>query len=246
MQSQEQKSNRLINATSPYLLQHAYNPVDWFEWGQEALEKAKKEDKPILVSIGYSSCHWCHVMEHESFEDQDIAAIMNENFVSIKVDREERPDIDQIYMEAVQAMGINGGWPLNVFITPDQKPFYGGTYFPPQNWSQLLLQISKVYREKRSEVDASANDLARRLASSDLDRYRQKGNTEFKDEAIAKMADTLHSKFDKKWGGMDKAPKFVMPTQWLFLLRHFAKTNDKQSLEMVELTLMKNGHGRII
>ena len=133
MQSQEKKNNRLINATSPYLLQHANNPVDWYEWGPEALEKAKKEDKPVLVSIGYSSCHWCHVMEHESFEDEDIAAIMNEHFVSIKVDREERPDIDQIYMEAVQAMGINGGWPLNVFITPDQKPFYGGTYFPPQN-----------------------------------------------------------------------------------------------------------------
>lgn len=243
MQSKDQKTNRLINATSPYLLQHANNPVDWYEWGPEALEKAKKEDKPVLVSIGYSSCHWCHVMEHESFENEDIAAIMNEHFVSIKVDREERPDIDQIYMEAVQAMGINGGWPLNVFITPDQKPFYGGTYFPPQNWSQLLLQISKVYREKRSEVNNSADDLARRLASSDLDRYRQKSNTEFTDKGIAKMVDALQSKFDKKWGGMDKAPKFVMPTQWQFLLRNYKKVNDKNSLDMVELTLKKMAMG---
>ncbi len=243
MQSKDQKTNRLINATSPYLLQHATNPVDWYEWGPEALEKAKKEDKPVLVSIGYSSCHWCHVMEHESFENEDIAAIMNEHFVSIKVDREERPDIDQIYMEAVQAMGINGGWPLNVFITPDQKPFYGGTYFPPQNWSQLLLQISKVYREKRSEVNNSADDLARRLASSDLDRYRQKSNTEFTDKGIAKMVDALQSKFDKKWGGMDKAPKFVMPTQWQFLLRNYTKVNDKNSLDMVELTLKKMAMG---
>ncbi|MEQ9592511.1 MAG: thioredoxin domain-containing protein [Cyclobacteriaceae bacterium] len=243
MQSKDQKTNRLINATSPYLLQHANNPVDWYEWGPEALEKAKKEDKPVLVSIGYSSCHWCHVMEHESFENEDIAAIMNEHFVSIKVDREERPDIDQIYMEAVQAMGINGGWPLNVFITPDQKPFYGGTYFPPQNWSQLLLQISKVYREKRSEVNDSADDLARRLASSDLDRYRQKSNTEFTDKGIAKMVDALQSKFDKKWGGMDKAPKFVMPTQWQFLLRNYTKVNDKNSLDMVELTLKKMAMG---
>ena len=130
------KSNRLRNTSSPYLLQHANNPVDWYPWGKEALLKAKSEDKPILVSIGYSSCHWCHVMAHESFENDSIAAIMNENFINIKIDREERPDIDQIYMEAVQAMGINGGWALNDFLTPDHKPFYGGTYFPSQAWRQ--------------------------------------------------------------------------------------------------------------
>ena len=141
-------SNRLINASSPYLLQHANNPVDWYPWGEEALSKAKNEDKPILVSIGYSSCHWCHVMAHESFENDSIAALMNANFVNIKIDREERPDIDQIYMEAVQAMGINGGWPLNVFLTPDQKPFYGGTYFPSQGWRELLINVKTVFAEK--------------------------------------------------------------------------------------------------
>lgn len=243
MQNDDKKPNRLINATSPYLLQHAYNPVDWYEWGEEALEKARKEDKPILVSIGYSSCHWCHVMEHESFEDTDIAAIMNENFVSIKVDREERPDIDQIYMDAVQAMGINGGWPLNVFITPDQKPFYGGTYFPPTNWSQLLLQISKVYQEKRDDIDKSADDLARRLASSDIDRFKQSENSDFTDAGMDTMYTALASKFDNTWGGVDKAPKFVMPTQWLFLLRHYSKTKDQRALEMVELTLKKMAMG---
>src|SRR5690606_2223861 len=145
-------TNRLINESSPYLLQHAHNPVDWYEWGEEALTKARREDKPILVSIGYSSCHWCHVMERESFENEDIAAIMNEFFVCIKVDREERPDVDQVYMEAVQAMGMNGGWPLNVFLTPDQKPFYGGTYFPPKSWVQVLNNIHKAYGTKRKEI----------------------------------------------------------------------------------------------
>ena len=149
-------SNRLINASSPYLLQHANNPVDWYPWGEEALLKAKNEDKPILVSIGYSSCHWCHVMAHESFENDSIAALMNANFVNIKIDREERPDIDQIYMEAVQAMGINGGWPLNVFLTPDQKPFYGGTYFPSQGWRELLMNVKTVFAENRSKLEESA------------------------------------------------------------------------------------------
>ncbi len=244
MQKDDKKTNRLIHATSPYLLQHAYNPVDWYEWGEEALAKAKKEDKPILVSIGYSSCHWCHVMEHESFENEDVAAIMNENFVSIKVDREERPDIDQIYMDAVQAMGINGGWPLNVFITPDQKPFYGGTYYPPANWSQLLLQISKVYKEKRDDINKSADELARKLAASDIDRFRQSDkNTTFTMEGMDTMYGALASKFDSTWGGVDKAPKFVMPTQWLFLLRHYSKTKDQQALKMVELTLKKMAMG---
>lgn len=244
MQHDDKKTNRLIHATSPYLLQHAHNPVDWYEWGEEALTKARKEDKPILVSIGYSSCHWCHVMEHESFENEDVAAIMNENFVSIKVDREERPDIDQIYMDAVQAMGMNGGWPLNIFITPDQKPFYGGTYFPPANWSQLLLQISKVYKERRGDVNKSADDLARKLTASDLDRFRQSDkNPEFTDQGMEAMYQSMASKFDNQWGGFDKAPKFVMPTQWLFLLRHYIKTKNQHALEMVELTLKKMAMG---
>lgn len=238
------KSNRLIHATSPYLLQHARNPVDWYEWGEEALAKAKSENKPILVSIGYSSCHWCHVMERESFENDSIAAIMNENFVCIKVDREERPDIDQIYMEAVQAMGLNGGWPLNVFLTPDQKPFYGGTYFPPGNWSQLLTQISKVYKEKRDEINSSADELARRLASSDLDRYRQSNeNSSLSLDGFHKMFESIQSKFDHEWGGLDRAPKFVMPTQWQLLLRYYAKTKNEKALDMVTLTLKKMAMG---
>ena len=142
--------NKLIKESSPYLLQHAYNPVYWFPWNKEALEKAKNEEKPILVSIGYSACHWCHVMERESFENEDIAAIMNRDFVCIKVDREERPDVDHIYMDAIQNMGVQGGWPLNMFLMPDTKPFYGGTYFPPQKWANILLQISAAFKEQKA------------------------------------------------------------------------------------------------
>ncbi|HLZ16781.1 MAG TPA: thioredoxin domain-containing protein, partial [Cyclobacteriaceae bacterium] len=230
--------NKLIHATSPYLLQHAHNPVNWQEWGGESLAEAKHADKPILVSIGYSSCHWCHVMERESFENKDVARIMNEGFVCIKVDREERPDIDHIYMEAVQAMGMNGGWPLNVFLTPDQKPFYGGTYFPPQNWVRLLVQIAKTFEVKRSEINQSAEDLANHLQRSDLDRFAREADTEiFKREKLDQAFDILRLKFDAKRGGIDKAPKFVMPTAWLWLLRyHFVSKND-EALDMVLLTL---------
>ena len=149
----EQKTNRLIHSTSPYLLQHAHNPVDWYEWGPEAHEKALAEDKPILVSIGYSSCHWCHVMERESFENSDVAALMNEHFVCIKVDREERPDVDQVYMDAVHALGIQGGWPLNVFLTPEQKPFFGGTYFSPDLWKQVLTNINLAFQKQRAKLE---------------------------------------------------------------------------------------------
>jgi uncharacterized protein YyaL (SSP411 family) len=234
-----QTTNKLINSTSPYLLQHAHNPVAWEEWGAEALERAIKEDKPILVSIGYSSCHWCHVMEHESFENADIAAIMNEHFVCIKVDREERPDIDQIYMEAVQALGINGGWPLNVFLTPQQKPFYGGTYFPPKNWVQLLTQLSKAFQQRREEINQSADELANHLNVNDLQRFSQSTDTKFQVADLDKMFGVLEGKFDNVWGGMDKAPKFVMPSIWLFLLRYYVITKKERALEMVNLTLTK-------
>lgn len=236
--------NKLINSTSPYLLQHAHNPVHWQEWGTDALDEAKKSDKPIIVSIGYSSCHWCHVMERESFENKDVAAIMNENFVCIKVDREERPDIDQIYMEFVQAMGVHGGWPLNVFLTPDQKPFYGGTYFPSQQWSKLLLQVSQTFRAKRAEINQSADELANHLQTSDLQRFaKESGNEVFSREKLDSMFEILQSKFDSKWGGLDKAPKFVMPTVWLWLMRyHFAMKN-KAALDMVLLTLRQMTRG---
>ena len=155
--------NHLKLESSPYLLQHADNPVNWYPWGEEALEKAEKEDKPILVSIGYAACHWCHVMEHECFENKQLAGIMNEHYVCIKVDREERPDIDDIYMNALHLMGQQGGWPLNVFLTPDQKPFYGGTYFPPQQWEQVLLQVHKAFTEKREKIEATAEQLETRF-----------------------------------------------------------------------------------
>ena len=164
--------NRLVKETSPYLLQHAHNPVDWFPWGKEALEKAKEENKPILVSIGYSACHWCHVMERESFEDEAVADYMNAHFVNIKVDREERPDIDHIYMDALQAMTGSGGWPLNIFLLPNGQPFYGGTYFPPEpmhnraSWKDVLLGIAKGFKENRDQIDAQADKLTQHLLSS--------------------------------------------------------------------------------
>jgi uncharacterized protein len=228
--------NRLIHSTSPYLLQHAHNPVDWFEWGQESLQKALAEDKPILVSIGYSSCHWCHVMERESFENEDIAQLMNENFVCIKVDREERPDVDQVYMDAVQAMGMNGGWPLNVFLTPDQKPFYGGTYFPARNWAALLINISKAYHEKKNEILETAEEIKTHLNKSDLQRFANSSQA-LEIGMADKMFASLRSKFDTVYGGLDKAPKFVMPSIWEFLLRYYYISKNQEALKMVEHTL---------
>src|SRR3984885_9167715 len=165
-------TNHLITESSPYLLQHAHNPVDWYAWGDEALQKAKELNKPILVSIGYSACHWCHVMERESFEDEAAAKIMNENFINIKIDREERPDLDHIYMDAVQAMSGSGGWPLNVFLTPEKKPFYGGTYFPPvkafnrSSWTEVLNGITQAWAERRNEVESQAENLVSYLQKS--------------------------------------------------------------------------------
>jgi uncharacterized protein len=228
--------NRLIHSTSPYLLQHAHNPVDWFEWGQESLQKAVAEDKPILVSIGYSSCHWCHVMERESFENDEIAKLMNENFVCIKVDREERPDVDQVYMDAVQAMGMHGGWPLNVFLTPDQKPFYGGTYFPPRNWAALLVNISRAYHEKKADIMSTAEELRSHLNTSDLHRFAS-STTPIRVEQAEAMSRSIESKYDSVYGGLDKAPKFVMPSIWEFLLRYHYLNGSKQALNIVKHTL---------
>src|SRR6266516_2221855 len=174
--SQHKYTNRLINETSPYLLQHAHNPVDWYPWGEEALQKARQENKPILLSVGYSACHWCHVMERESFENEDIAALMNQHFVSIKVDREERPDIDNIYMQAVQAITQQGGWPMTVFLTPDGRPFYGGTYFPPRDrqygqqvmpgFPRVLQTIADLYKDQRKEIEEQASQVADYLKQS--------------------------------------------------------------------------------
>lgn len=238
-------TNRLIESASPYLLQHAHNPVDWFEWGSEALEKAKKEDKPILVSIGYSSCHWCHVMERESFENETVATTMNELFVCIKVDREERPDIDAIYMDAVQALGVNGGWPLNVFLTPDQKPFFGGTYFSPPMWTQILRNIHTAFRNNRDTIENSAEELRLHLLRSDVNRFKQPAINLSLREDINAIYKKLQTGFDDVWGGMEKAPKFIMPSVWHWLLRYYHLTQDQSALNHITLTLKKIAMGGI-
>lgn len=241
----DKHTNRLIHATSPYLLQHAHNPVDWFEWGAEALDKAKAENKPILVSIGYSSCHWCHVMERESFEKEAVAEVMNSFFVCIKVDREERPDIDQIYMDAVQALGVNGGWPLNVFLTPDQKPFFGGTYFSPQVWTQVLTNIHNAYQSKRADILASADSLTSHLASQGISQYQKKSAEADFRKLLDRTYSQLEKKFDKTSGGLDRAPKFIMPSIWLWLLRYWHLTKNKAALNHTLFTLKKIAAGGI-
>lgn len=244
--AESKTTNRLINSTSPYLLQHAYNPVDWYSWGKEAFEQARNEDKPIILSIGYSSCHWCHVMERESFENDAVAKLMNDNFVSVKVDREERPDVDQLYMDALQAMGMQGGWPLNVFLTPDLKPFYGGTYFPPDQWQRVLTQISTIYAQKKDEVLASANELTTALSTSEIHKYQLKISEEdftlkVLDDAFKKMA----SRFDHVYGGIGKAPKFPMPAVWLFLLKYAKVAKNEAALIHLKLTLNRIASGGI-
>ncbi|MEO9476314.1 MAG: thioredoxin domain-containing protein [Cyclobacteriaceae bacterium] len=239
-------TNKLIDSTSPYLLQHAHNPVDWYPWGKEALDKALEDNKPILLSIGYSSCHWCHVMAHESFENDTIAEYMNEHFVNIKLDREERPDIDNIYMDAVQAMGLRGGWPLNVFLTPEQKPFYGGTYFPKDNWLALLQNITKAYTQNYQKLHESADQFAAALQASDIQKYNLSENqTDITDEDLTKAVDVVKSKFDPKWGGMDRAPKFPMPAIWNYLLAYSQDFDDKDIEKHVLFTLDQIEQGGI-
>ena len=246
-QSESQKmTNRLANSTSPYLLQHAENPVDWYPWGKEALKKAREEDKPILVSIGYSSCHWCHVMAHESFEDSLTAAIMNENFVNIKIDREERPDIDQIYMDAVQKMGLNGGWPLNVFLTPDQKPFYGGTYFPKEGWQKLLHSITDAFTTNREKLEESATKFASAIDASEVAQYGLvEGDFALLPEKIDSIFIKLSGKFDRKYGGMQKSPKFPMPVVWRMLGNQYSRTGNQQAKDHLLFTLQSIANGGI-
>ena len=239
-------TNRLAKESSPYLLQHAHNPVDWFPWGEEALNKARAEDKPIIVSIGYSACHWCHVMERECFENEELSALMNSLFVNIKIDREERPDIDQIYMDAVSSMGLRGGWPLNVFLTPDAKPFYGGTYFPPANWKSILEQVSNAYKQHREDIYKSAEGFTESLNISEVKRYGLIHESHAFAVTESDLAfDHLSKQFDLQMGGLDKAPKFPMPSIYLWLLRDYALTGRLASLEQVELTLDKMAMGGI-
>ena len=229
-------TNKLIDETSPYLLQHAHNPVKWFPWGDEALEIARKENKPILVSIGYSACHWCHVMEKESFEDEETAKLMNEHFVNIKIDREERPDLDHIYMDAVQAMTGSGGWPLNVFLTPEAKPFYGGTYFPPRrafnrpSWQEVLMGVTEAFTQRRNEIDAQAENLTEHLLQANAFGISTPSGTNFfAKEKTEEAYVNIMKNADKKWGGFGRAPKFPQSFIIQFLLRYHWVNNLQRS-----------------
>ena len=231
--------NRLAGETSPYLLQHADNPVDWYPWGEEALERARREDKPILLSIGYAACHWCHVMERESFEDPDTAAVMNEHFVSIKVDREERPDLDAIYMDAVQAMTGHGGWPLTAFLTPEGKPFYAGTYFPSEDrhglpsFRKILTAIADTWATRRSEVDEQGGRVVEAISRTGrLSESREV----LSEEVAAQALQRLKASVDRRWGGLGGAPKFPQPMTFEFLLRRHLR-GDPDALDAVQLTL---------
>ena len=240
-------TNRLIRESSPYLLQHAHNPVDWYPWSGEAFEKAKKEDKPVFLSIGYSTCHWCHVMERESFEDEKIAEIMNEYFVSIKVDREQRPDVDEIYMNAVVMMTGSGGWPLSVFLTPDGKPFYGGTYFPPRDafgrpgFERVLLSIADAWKNRRQELLGSATKMSELLQSPAVSTGKSNLSPEILDRAFA----SFQNSFDPVNGGFGAAPKFPQPVNLSMLLSYWHRTAESHALKMVEKTLDSMAAGGI-
>ncbi len=240
-------ANRLAASTSPYLLQHADNPVDWWEWGPEAFAEARRRDVPVLLSVGYAACHWCHVMAHESFEDAETAAFMNEHYVSIKVDREERPDVDAVYMEAVQAMTGQGGWPMTAFLTPAGEPFYCGTYFPPTprqgmpSFRQVLAAVAETWVSRRDEVDRVGADVVRQLA----ERPALGGDAPPDAGALAAAVQRLHAEFDAVDGGFGGAPKFPPSMVCEFLLRHHARTGDSQVLGMAETTLEAMGRGGI-
>jgi uncharacterized protein YyaL (SSP411 family) len=241
-------TNRLIDESSPYLQQHAHNPVDWYPWCDEALERAMQEGKPILLSIGYSACHWCHVMAHESFENEKIARLMNEKFINIKVDREERPDLDAIYMEAVQLIGGSGGWPLTVFLTPDREPFYGGTYFPPEDkhslpgFERVLNAAASAYKDRRDQVINAANQLVAHLNQTSgviADSGQVSAHT------LTNAYVSLKSLGDPQNGGFGLAPKFPQPMVLEYLLRHWYRTGDTEALSMVENALVKMAKGGI-
>ena len=243
---QAEFTNHLINESSPYLLQHAHNPVDWYPWGETAFAKAREENKPVLLSIGYSACHWCHVMAHESFEDVSIAQLMNELFVNIKVDREERPDLDQIYMNAVQMMTHHGGWPMTVFLTPDGVPFYGGTYFPPQDrynmpgFPRVLIGVAEAYRDRQHDITETGTSLLKELRRlSEPSGSANPVDEELLDAAYAGMVRS----YDSLNGGFGGAPKFPPAMALEFLLRTYVRTGNQDALDMVEHTAEKMAHG---
>ncbi len=237
-------TNDLIHETSPYLLQHAHNPVNWKPWGEEALQQAKKENKLIIVSIGYAACHWCHVMEHESFEDPKVAEIMNANYVNIKVDREERPDIDQVYMSAVQLMTGSGGWPLNMVVLPDGRPVWGGTYFPKGNWVDALKQIANLYEKQPDKLIEYAEKLEQGIKAIDLIEVNTNA-INFDKEFVAASVKEWSSHFDHQKGGTKRVPKFMMPNNYHFLLRYAYQTKDETLLKFVKNTLIKISYGGV-
>jgi hypothetical protein len=247
--TEHRHTNRLIHATSPYLLQHAHNPVDWHEWGPEALARAREEDKPIFLSVGYSACHWCHVMERESFENETIAAFLNEHFISIKVDREERPDIDEIYMAAVQMLTGSGGWPMTVFITHDGRPFYGGTYFPPDDrWGRagfmtVLQAIHHAWANEREKIDANAEALTRAIGEMTRRDPAAADPGGLTRDSIAGATRQLTERYDAHWGGFGGAPKFPPSMALNLLLREHRRVGDPKLLEMVETTLDRMARG---
>jgi len=239
-------TNHLAGQTSPYLLQHQHNPVNWYPWGPEAIAKSKEEDKPIFLSIGYSACHWCHVMEHESFENEQIATLLNASFVSIKVDREERPDLDEIYMAATQLLTRGGGWPMSVFLTPDLEPFYAGTYFPPTSnygrpgFSELISQLASHYKTQRAEVDKNADRIA------DAVRHHLASDTSsatVTEKAVDRAVATMKQRFDPVWGGFGGAPKFPHTMDLMLLMRDYRDTGDEEALRMVTHSLDKMARG---
>src|SRR6266566_4290613 len=229
-EDKSQYTNHLINEKSPYLLQHAHNPVDWYPWGEEAFAKARKEDKPIFLSVGYSTCHWCHVMERESYSDPELAKIMNANFVSIKVDREERPDVDNIYMAFVQATTGTGGWPMNVWLTPDLKPFVGGTYFPAKeqhgapSFRTVLLRVAEAWKNKHDQIVASSKEITSQLQK--IVQPTRPSGQQVSHDILQKAYGELAHFFDSKYGGFADAPKFPRPVVLNFLLRIYAASPD--------------------
>lgn len=241
------KPNHLQDETSPYLLQHAHNPVDWYPWGTEALEKAKTENKPLLVSIGYSACHWCHVMEAESFENTDVARVQNELFINIKIDREERPDLDEIYMNAVQALTGRGGWPLHVFLTPDLKPFFGGTYFPPQDrygipsWLTVLKRVSDFYHDSKEELAHTERELFLHLQK--MNTAAGSGDANLSPEPIIRCVEQLKKSFDLTWGGFGPPPKFPHVLDIQLLLQRHRKNHDEAALSTAVITLERMARG---
>ncbi|MBL0047453.1 MAG: thioredoxin domain-containing protein [Bacteroidetes bacterium] len=237
-------TNHLIHESSPYLLQHAHNPVDWYPWNDSTLAKAKAENKMLLISIGYSACHWCHVMEHESFENEEVAKIMNEHYICIKVDREERPDIDQVYMNAVQLMTGSGGWPLNCFALPDGRPVYGGTYFPTEKWKNVLLNIADLFKNEPNKVFEYAAKLTDGIKQSELIK-RNESQEVFDSEDLTKIYEEWSKRFDKVEGGPNRAPKFPLPNNYQFLLRYAVLNAHPEALAHVKLTLAKMAFGGI-